>query len=1584
MRAKKYLSMLLVVVMMLSLFPVNAFALGGGSDIGIGGGFGRDIGDDEVRDFDPSNLIEDAEEPVDLFSGVDTENGIQVTVESRNNALPTMAEVRVTPVDPESVREAVAAVVDGQPNVLVAMDISFWLDGIEIEPEEPVNVKISAPELTDRADLTVVHIPDAEDAQPEAVELVTEDELSFGIGTNEIAFKANSFSVYVVVGDDDTSDEARVTVNFWNNTTKVATVYVKNSDVLLNGGERQETVQYIEDIVYDPGVGGTLPSGQLFKGWSPDVTGLTNKPEGTFVGNAYTSETTGLNIEDIQRMLDSFVITEGDELNVYAMVFNVFDVTYEDDKGVTIASDYALCSVSETKTSYTVSQTYSAVDDSHNFEGWHVKEGASNISNAKLNGETAADPYKQGTTMDLTGNVVFSTVISTGNWLVFVENGKGATYNAPVFVKSGQKASDVRPDRSLPENMERTGYEFVGWFLSDPAPTNPGADPNGVEFDFDQELNDKVTVYAKWKVAASANYTVVVWKQKVSGGNTVNDYDFSEAHTLSGEPNTAVTAVARGGGSVTDANGTYQNVNVKDWKEITGSDYLGFHAARFDGEGDAADVIISPNGNTVVNVYYDRNMVQLNFNVYGPSYTYTKIAYTSITYGGNTYYVPNSSGGYDEVRLRYRSGTVERRISSGNWQAYTGDLNEIYTRSGGSNSWHVDQTFEGLYGSTLAPTYTWPSNRDWYAGYEWSDYYYSYVGTGVRTTFLDAFIPASTSMIVNYYGFSNSGSYTIHFLQQNANLNGYTEMNTVSAGNQYGINFNLSDKYTGFKCVSYSTNGTSYTDVGELMNQGGNLYYDADPNQSGYQSVQTDGDLWIRFDRLTYQIKYSDGTYKDYKDDKVLEDEIPVSQGFGTSGDITYGASIADYGDPSKSVYNKPSKAGFYFGGWYADSTCTIPYTFSTMPLGGVQVYAKWVQVGYRVFLHPNAGTDSSLDWGSDDQKMNFSVGYDGTISIPTGIRTGYEFLGWFTGSGSAYNADTKLNDTTVPSSPAYNKNVDMTDEMDKWGNIKDPDNASNSDVNRPWIERKLDLYAKWSQVIYGAQGIGVIYDANGGSNPPTDTRLYKDNVDAIAQAASTAPTGVDPAQKFLYWVVQKWDGSKFVDLEGDENHVYPGETFTVLMANAKITDNNNGGAVITLDQVTKDGSYTYNVQLRAEYGVKDTPTPTHINWYSNVQTITGAELKMGEFGKPESAIEVPGKGWMITQTKLQINQAVDIERADTYTYHGTKFLGWARLEEDETGADATEAKLFLKWDETQNKFFAKKDESGEWTEDNMFEATQIACDEKQPYHDLYAVWDTSYFYIMHSATGELEPVPMTEISADGKYDLTAKVPEGYLYGGYYEKYGGVSAENLEKAKTAIEAAATKLATAVEDAVVYTGDKAYVKGLTKWFVTAKTAAGNELIPTAGTVYNLKEVPEKYLTSRIQYVYNWKDDYKISQIYLMTVVDDKMYNPVGLELTIGDSTSAKVAELAGSFSFVQANTEVTTTTNVTDFANVQRGFLGYVDGGFELENGYVKPNTVFTITPYWVTPDGVKVTGASRTFTTGAEGTKQTIAEVTAP
>ena len=81
MRAKKILSMLLVLVMMLSLFPMNAFALGGGREIGIGGGFGRDIGDDEIREFDPTDYEAEGEDPVDYFQTTDYESGITVTVQ---------------------------------------------------------------------------------------------------------------------------------------------------------------------------------------------------------------------------------------------------------------------------------------------------------------------------------------------------------------------------------------------------------------------------------------------------------------------------------------------------------------------------------------------------------------------------------------------------------------------------------------------------------------------------------------------------------------------------------------------------------------------------------------------------------------------------------------------------------------------------------------------------------------------------------------------------------------------------------------------------------------------------------------------------------------------------------------------------------------------------------------------------------------------------------------------------------------------------------------------------------------------------------------------------------------------------------------------------------------------------------------------------------------------------------------------------------------------------------------------------------------------------------------------------------------
>ena len=148
------------------------------------------------------------------------------------------------------------------------------------------------------------------------------------------------------------------------------------------------------------------------------------------------------------------------------------------------------------------------------------------------------------------------------------------------------------------------------------------------------------------------------------------------------------------------------------------------------------------------------------------------------------------------------------------------------------------------------------------------------------------------------------------------------------------------------------------------------------------------------------------------------------------------------------------------------------------------------------------------------------------------------------------------LNDTTVTT--PYDKTVDMTDVMNKYGNIvgegTNADITGNNGGDRFWITRKLDLYAKWRAELVGADGIGVKYDANGGSNAPSDTTLYLDNTDTVAQGAPTPP---DDTQQFLHWVMQRYDedAGEYVDLVGDQYNIYPGGSFTVLKDNAYVEE---------------------------------------------------------------------------------------------------------------------------------------------------------------------------------------------------------------------------------------------------------------------------------------------------------------------------------------------------------------------------------------------------------------------------------------------
>lgn len=86
---------------------------------------------------------------------------------------------------------------------------------------------------------------------------------------------------------------------------------------------------------------------------------------------------------------------------------------------------------------------------------------------------------------------------------------------------------------------------------------------------------------------------------------------------------------------------------------------------------------------------------------------------------------------------------------------------------------------------------------------------------------------------------------------------------------------------------------------------------------------------------------------------------------------------------------SNPTKTGYTFTGWYSDEDCTQEYTFTTMPLNGITLYAGWEANTYTVTLNTQGGTS----------KDPLIVTYDSTYVGLTNAsgKTGYEFVGWFT-----------------------------------------------------------------------------------------------------------------------------------------------------------------------------------------------------------------------------------------------------------------------------------------------------------------------------------------------------------------------------------------------------------------------------------------------------------------------------------------------------------------------------------------------------------------------------------------------------------
>ena len=435
-------------------------------------------------------------------------------------------------------------------------------DGEKLEPTGPVDVKIRLKDVEKVEETTqIVHFA-GEEETPEIVDAE--------IRGKDVSFETEGFSIYAVIG---TGDYARLTVNFYgaDQSTPIQTMYVKKADLTND--------EQFNNIIYDPGVG-TLEGRYAFYGWSIDEADYS-------VDDCVNAEgdPIGSTIVDVRNYIKTHDFSDGDELDVYAMLLTYYRVDYIVGEGVSLGSDRALVKEEGKNADYVVNKGYST-DSEHHFEGWLAVDGASDIVDpADATSETL---FPNETPIKIKGDVTFSVSAPPGHWLIFNENGKHATYNAPRFIKG----NEVTSDEGLLD-MVRNGYEFIGWYTG--KPSEEGGDPTGDPFVFGGPINETTNIYAKWRKNEKADYTIIIWKEGLEEGT----YDFEAALTFNGNVDENISNKVVPTGTGRDE---YAKINGVDYK------YTGFSYDHHD-----TNVTVTPEGDALVNVYYNRNTYTLTF-----------------------------------------------------------------------------------------------------------------------------------------------------------------------------------------------------------------------------------------------------------------------------------------------------------------------------------------------------------------------------------------------------------------------------------------------------------------------------------------------------------------------------------------------------------------------------------------------------------------------------------------------------------------------------------------------------------------------------------------------------------------------------------------------------------------------------------------------------------------------------------------------------------------------------------------------------------------------------------------------------------
>ena len=1017
-------------------------------------------------------------------------------------------------------------------------------------------------------------------------------------------------------------------------------------------------------------------------------------------------------------------------------------------------------------------------------------------------------------------------------------------------------------------------------------------------------------------------------------------------------------------------------------------DYTGFMARLYD-----TTTKIAADGSTVVEIYYDRNLYLMSFNLDGgygvePIYarygaalevgTPTKPGYT---FSGWEPQVPATVPAENTTYKAKWQAEKTAKVTVVVWGENADDENYSYIKSVettapvgstltaipsgtnlnmGTKLWElkrVEQTTVAADGSSVLNVYY--DRKEFTLTFKY-DYHSGFLGIGE--------------------GYKKTGTITAKW---DADIGAkFLAMNTAAKGSQWSRNENGKDPWTAFLQIMPAENRTYYCQ--NTSNTAQSAYYYTEGLDGKYvlkhtvnayykNSLYISSEDFYPMEGFTYDHGF-DGDDDELPSPDDIDDDTNVAYPWSgakfyykrNSYDLVFisnntevktskvkfeaalGTSNGESFAPSYPSNFEPN--AFEFAGWYQDPEGVKPVDWNAkMPAASVTVYAKWAPVQHTVKTWLTDKMDTPInvgDTGSNEQIVNHRE----TATAPANpTNAPLTFVGWFYMDGTTERA---------------------------------------FDFSMP-VTRDLELYAKWSSDVMVQYTVRYrlnsedgtdVADETVGSAPAGTTRTFeaKGGNDLYADYRTGCfPTtnshsikmDVDETKNiFTFVYVPKASVRYTVQYREEGNLEHK-------LHEDKVVDSKD--AIVTETFVPVTGYAPRQFQIRLVLSAEGENVITFL-YYKNTTNAPVLTIHWIE--------NITGDGYEQYQSSTNMNAVIGVEQTSTaldisgFTYaHGTAFAGSEQVG-GEFNAPATPKATLTNKGLTLNLYYTRNDIS--YTVKHVYlNGTTEEVLKTEPKSAKYEemVTESAEEYIgdyKHDENDLSQKDLIIGLNPD------ENVITFYYYPCYY--IGHVQGTNVRiEPKRLYPGAKASLTDAVTPGYLYGGaftDVACDADHVQTFTLGETAIN--FTPVKGKKYYIWEVNKNYLKPRA-YVVSRHDPnaapdangstLNVVGLYLTSSVDRNMYSEVGFTVDgtnfasdggkVYDKVQAVYTDGSGVKEEMYVTAEGVWDVQAQAPAPASRG--GYVSiCTVSMDTFYKKSaESPLSYQPYWVTLDGIKVTGA---------------------